>query len=273
MTRCAGGTRSRGRSRGATAEANDVPARLRLGSGDVGISGRRRMAGRREGRVDLGPVRARPGQDRRRVQTATSRATSTTAIPEDIALLRELGLGAYRFSISWPRVFPEAGGAQPARPRPLPAARRRAARERHQALSDPLPLGPADVDPGSGRLGGPAGDRRARASTWRPSSARWVTGCGHGRCSTNRRSSCSSATSSATTHWASVNRPSRCGRATSPTSPSRRASGRRGPRRRRHADRDRGRRRGGYPASDDPLDLAAGERFHAQATPGSSIRS
>lgn len=31
--------------------------------------------------------------------------------PEDIALLRELGLGAYRFSIAWPRVIPDASGA------------------------------------------------------------------------------------------------------------------------------------------------------------------
>jgi len=31
--------------------------------------------------------------------------------PEDIALLRQLGLGAYRFSIAWPRVIPDAGGA------------------------------------------------------------------------------------------------------------------------------------------------------------------
>ena len=31
--------------------------------------------------------------------------------PEDVALLRELGFGAYRFSLSWPRVVPDAGGA------------------------------------------------------------------------------------------------------------------------------------------------------------------
>lgn len=31
-------------------------------------------------------------------------------VPEDIALMRELGLGAYRFSVAWPRIFPDGGG-------------------------------------------------------------------------------------------------------------------------------------------------------------------
>ncbi|WP_425575879.1 GH1 family beta-glucosidase [Streptomyces axinellae] len=31
--------------------------------------------------------------------------------PEDLALLRELGAGAYRFSVSWPRVLPSGSGA------------------------------------------------------------------------------------------------------------------------------------------------------------------
>src|ERR1700761_3338171 len=31
--------------------------------------------------------------------------------PEDIALMRELGIGAFRFSIAWPRVLPQGRGA------------------------------------------------------------------------------------------------------------------------------------------------------------------
>lgn len=29
---------------------------------------------------------------------------------EDVALMKEIGLNAYRFSISWPRVLPQGGG-------------------------------------------------------------------------------------------------------------------------------------------------------------------
>src|SRR3954447_3359285 len=31
-------------------------------------------------------------------------------MPEDVALMRELGLGAYRFSVAWPRVVPDGTG-------------------------------------------------------------------------------------------------------------------------------------------------------------------
>jgi len=30
--------------------------------------------------------------------------------PEDIALMKELGVKAYRFSIAWPRIFPDGAG-------------------------------------------------------------------------------------------------------------------------------------------------------------------
>jgi beta-glucosidase len=32
-------------------------------------------------------------------------------MPEDVALMKQLGLAAYRFSVAWPRVFPEGAGA------------------------------------------------------------------------------------------------------------------------------------------------------------------
>jgi len=35
-------------------------------------------------------------------------------MPEDVALMRDLGLGSYRFSIAWPRVRPDGGAANPA---------------------------------------------------------------------------------------------------------------------------------------------------------------
>ena len=31
--------------------------------------------------------------------------------PDDIALMRELGIDAFRFSIAWPRILPEGAGA------------------------------------------------------------------------------------------------------------------------------------------------------------------
>lgn len=34
-------------------------------------------------------------------------------MPQDVALMRELGLGAYRFSVAWPRVRPDGGAPEP----------------------------------------------------------------------------------------------------------------------------------------------------------------
>ena len=79
---------------------------------------------------------------------------------EDIALMSELGLDAFRFSIAWPRVLPEGRGrVNAAGPRLLRPPRRRAARARHRAVRDALPLGHAAGARGHGRLAR-ARDRR-----------------------------------------------------------------------------------------------------------------
>ncbi len=61
---------------------------------------------------------------------------------EDIGLIRELGARAYRFSIAWPRVFPEGTG----KPNPkgldfYDRLDRRIAQARHRAIRDALSLG------------------------------------------------------------------------------------------------------------------------------------
>ncbi len=49
---------------------------------------------------------------------------------EDVALMKQLGAGGYRFSISWPRIQPTARAGQPDGPGLLRPADRRAARGR-----------------------------------------------------------------------------------------------------------------------------------------------
>ncbi len=69
---------------------------------------------------------------------------------EDIALIKELGCKAYRFSVAWPRVFPDGDGKPRSEgARLLQSSRRRAPQERHRAVADALSLGPAAIAPGS----------------------------------------------------------------------------------------------------------------------------
>ena len=55
---------------------------------------------------------------------------------EDVALMKDMGAKAYRFSIAWPRIFPERHrAAEREGPRLLQPAGRRAARRRHRSRS------------------------------------------------------------------------------------------------------------------------------------------
>ena len=86
---------------------------------------------------------------------ATSPATSTIARRGRPRPAPRVGLGAFRFSIAWPRVQPRARRRQPAGPRLLPRSGRGPARARDHARDHALPLGPAATARGRRRLGQP----------------------------------------------------------------------------------------------------------------------
>ncbi len=76
--------------------------------------------------------------------------------PDDVALMADLGVNAYRFSVSWPRVVPTGEGAVEARgldfyERLVDGLLEQRDRPRRHAL----PLGPAPAAGGPRRLAGP----------------------------------------------------------------------------------------------------------------------
>ena len=176
-------------------EASDVPARLRLGRGDLRLPGRGRLAGRRQGRVDLGPVRPHPGQHRRRVH----RRRRVRPVPP-------LPRGRGDPARARPRRVPVQHLVAAGRPAPRTAPSTSAGLDHYDRLVDellangiaPYPtLYHWDLPQWVQDAGGWA-DRavigqfaRVRGDGRR---ARWATGSGPGRCSTSRRSSCSWAT-------------------------------------------------------------------------------
>ena len=73
------------------------------------IEGAAREDGRGESIWDR--FAATPGRDRRRLRRRAWPATTTTAGARTWRCMQWLGLGAYRFSIAWPRVLPRGRGA------------------------------------------------------------------------------------------------------------------------------------------------------------------
>ena len=67
--------------------------------------------GRRQGQVDLGHLFAHSRERSGTAIPATSPTITTVSISQDVALMKEIGAKAYRFSISWPRIFPDGTGA------------------------------------------------------------------------------------------------------------------------------------------------------------------
>ena len=121
-------------------------------------------------------------------------------MPEDVALMAELGLTSYRFSVAWPRVRPGRRRGQPAGPGLLRPAGRRAAR---RTASTPwltlyhwdLPQALEDAR----RLDQPRHRLPLRRLRRPPCTTRWATGCRSGRRSTSRGARRSSATPPACT--------------------------------------------------------------------------
>ena len=80
--------------------------RLPLGRRDLGVPDRGRARRRRPRPLDLGRV-LRPGE---RGDTGERACDHYRRWRDDVALLGELGVNAYRFSIAWPRIFPDGRG-------------------------------------------------------------------------------------------------------------------------------------------------------------------
>ena len=91
----------------------DVPCRLLVGNRNSVVPDRGGDAGRRSHRFDLGHVLrvhgAIAGGD-----TGEPACDHYRRMPEDVALMADLGLDTYRFSVAWPRVRPDGGAVNPA---------------------------------------------------------------------------------------------------------------------------------------------------------------
>ena len=150
-----------------------------MGSRHVRLPDRGLAAGRRRRPEHLAPLQPHARAASPTATPGTSPATTTGATATTSRLMRELGLKAYRFSVSWSRVLPEGSGrVNAAGPRLLRAPRRRAARRSGiRAVRHALPLGPAGGARRPRRLAQSGHRGLVRRLRARSSSARSTTAC------------------------------------------------------------------------------------------------
>ena len=185
--------------------------------GDGELPDRGRGGRGRPHAVDLGHVLAHPGQGAARRHRRRRRRPLPPDVA-DVALMKEIGLDAYRFSIAWPRIHPGGTG-------PLNAA----GLDFYSASSmscSPQGSGPSQRSttgtcPRSWRTpaaGPTARRRRPSPRTPAPSLPRWATGFTRGRPSTSRGARPISATARECTLRAGRARPTRSPPCTTSTS-------------------------------------------------------
>ena len=92
-----------------TGRDTKIFTRFSLESGDGSLSNRGGLGHRREGPLDLGRLRASSRRDSHR-GGGDEACDHYHRYDEDVAIMERLGLGAYRFSISWPRIIPDGVG-------------------------------------------------------------------------------------------------------------------------------------------------------------------
>jgi len=116
------------------------------------ISDRRRVAGRRQGRIDLGSLRPHAGQDQERRHGRRGLRLLPPIPGRHRADARDEPHQLPLLDLVAPRAARGQRGRQRQGPRLLPEPRGRTARGWDPALSDPLPLGPAAGARDCGRL-------------------------------------------------------------------------------------------------------------------------
>ena len=88
-----------------------LPRDVRLGCRDVGVPDRRRRRSRRARRRRSGTRSARRRGKVHGGEDGRVAADHRRRMADDVALLADIGVDAYRFSIAWPRVQPDGRGA------------------------------------------------------------------------------------------------------------------------------------------------------------------